>query len=1025
MSGTLRFRFIVIVLVVSFFALMAYQGVADQRLELGIDLKGGSELIFKFNFEDREATTRKELLKQAIGVIQERIDHYGLKDIALQPIGDNRFSVQVSAKDKAKVDAIKGLITDLGRLEFRITVEPGASQNYEAYWKRFQDALKKGVDRATAREIRPEDLKKGDRNRFPLGLRWYPLSEKAKARFSSSRTPTSEEGKSAPWVLCQIDNYDITGEALYNVNHAPKQSGVGGGWVVFFRVKKLFQGAFAKLTAFEEDKFMAIILNDHVDSAPVLRSTLSDSGEISGSFTEKESRSLAAILQAGALQTKPEMISERTIAPDLAGSARNRGVLSTLLGFALVLLIMLWLYLGPGLLANLALLLNLVLLLGVLTWFGASLTLPGIAGVVLTIGMAVDANILVFERIKEEKAKGRTLSQAISTGYDRALVTIVDSNLTTLITAYFLFQIGSGPVRGFGITLAIGIIASMFTALYVTRTFFVYFLRKGMITEARMRGAFKPPTVSWMHFTRKAVTISSLAMIAGAIFWDLAPEKKKYDLDFTKGSKLIMRFNHDVRADAVRDKITALARKDPLYREVAIRISAEGIGTSMASDRGRGFELRSQNIGTEAEIESFKQALREAFKGELLPGPFQATIHGEPGGRETGTIYFVNPKIDTVLLEQAFAQFRKTRRVLTDARVRKEKPVAGAGSVFELSFADPGATPGQIALNVRSALAEFKLADAREKLDEIANSDESTASQQEQARKAAEALQAYDPKDLTPFYFEEYDPFPLADRIDPSTAQEHRDAAVQAIALSILGIIAYVAFRFRSWSFGFAAVIALIHDVLIVLGVVALADWAGMVDARLNLVTVAAFLTLIGYSINDTIVVFDRIRENRGNRRTGLRELIDRSINQTFTRTIRTSVTTWVVVVVLFVMNIGANSSLEGFAFVLTLGVIIGTYSSIFIASPTLLYLPWLWERCGGTVRSFAKKVLPYTIASAILLIAVDWAEGRFVLTGDFSVPLFNNIFLAIPVSMLLHFLVNFVRFVNTDPDMRPAVIES
>ena len=241
-----------------------------------------------------------------------------------------------------------------------------------------------------------------------------------------------------------------------------------------------------------------------------------------------------------------------------------------------------------------------------------------------------------------------------------------------------------------------------------------------------------------------------------------------------------------------------------------------------------------------------------------------------------------------------------------------------------------------------------------------------------------------------------------------------------SIALSILGIIAYVAFRFRSWAFGFAAIVAIVHDVAISLGLVALVNWLGIVDARINLVTVAAFLTIIGYSINDTIVVFDRIRENRGaSGKSRLSEIIDRSINQTLSRTIRTSLTTLMVVTILFVMNYGAQSSLEGFAFVLAIGVLVGTYSSIFIASPAVLFLPWLWKRCGGTVKDFSRRAAIYAVISAGALLALDYALGGFATEdADWSRSVFNDLLLGIPAGLFVLFVVNYVHWVRLeDPE--------
>jgi SecD/SecF fusion protein len=687
------------------------------------------------------------------------------------------------------------------------------------------------------------------------------------------------------------------------------------------------------------------------------------------------------------------------------------------------------LYLGPGLLANVALMLNLVLLVGVLAFFSAVLTLPGIAALVLTVGMAVDANILVFERIKEEKAKGRTIAQAVETGYDRALVTIIDANLTTLITAYFLFQLGSGPVRGFGITLAIGILVSMFTALYVTRTLFTWLMQKGAISEAKMRGQFHPPTIDWMGMKRRVVTGSAIAMVLGAIAWEAVPEARKYDLDFSEGSRLVVRFSAETSKDDVEAKIDALARANPEYSDVTVRVSAEGIGAAVAADSGRIFEIRSQEISTQAEIEAFEKSLLAAFKGDLVPGPFRATLRNDGQGNTTGEVTFVNDTAKAVWLTEAFDAHSREFGVLREAKVEPiTENVPGAKSAFKVTFSDDPESARDIDLAVGKALQSFDTKRANASLTWLEEQAEGGGSTDEdKEKKAALAARAAALK-ANPFpedsagIFKMTDPLPSADRVDPFTARQHRDAAIRAVALSILGIILYVAFRFRSWAFGFAAVVALVHDVLVVLGLIALINWTGIVDARLNLVTVAAFLTLIGYSINDTIVVFDRIRENRGTGRTRLASILNNSINQTLSRTIRTTSTTWIVVAILFAMNLGSGSPLEGFAFILMIGVLVGTYSSIFIASPTLIYLPWLWEKSGGTAKSFAKRVIPYAVVSLVLLLLVDWRQGN--LTGDWSKVGFADLLLSIPMGTLLLFLLQFVAFTRAD-DADTAVAAS
>ncbi len=1013
MGQSLWVRFLVIGVTVGFLGILAARGVAQNRLELGIDLKGGTELVFQFDFEG--VTAKSETLQTAIGIIQQRVDGFGMKDIAIQPLGEKGFAVQISATDREKVDAVKEIITQLGKLEFRITVEPDPNNNHSAYWKLFQERLAKNIAEAEAAKVTPDDLKPEDKSRYPDGLRWYPLSSDARSEYSATRLPMTEAGPQ-PWVLCKIDTYNVTGEDLENVRHGLENGGTGPNWSVHFEVRKMAQPRMAGLTEKEGD-FMAILLNEEVNSAPVLKSTLSRNGEISGSFPEAKARQLAAVLQAGALQEKPTLVSERTIAPDLAGSARDRGILSVALGFLVVLAVMIWLYYAPGLLANLALLLNLLLLVGVLVWFDAVLTLPGLAGIVLTVGMSVDANILVYERMREERARGRTVAQAIGLGYERALVTIIDSNLTTLITAYFLFQLGSGPVRGFGVTLAIGIVASMFTALYVTHAIFDLLLKKKRMTEIRMRPLKAIPRIHWTgRAMRLAVTGSAIAMAVCVLLWEAAPDKVRYDLDFTQGSKLIMRFSSPQSMSDVRGALDQAARGSALYRDISLRATTEGVGQKITADSSPAFELRSQTVATKDQIDELKATLREAFRGRLLPGPFRGTIAPAEGGGLKGEIYFGSDRVKAELLEAAFRLFAETeKKGLEGARVEILPPAAGAGSAFGVVF-PTDQNEDALVLNVRSALERFDLAKAKERYAELAASDALTPTEQEAAKRVKAAIDPLQAADLAPGMFKECDPFPLADLVNPSTAEEHRDAAVQAIAYSLIGIIVYVAFRFRSWSYGFASVVALIHDVVITLGITTLANWLGIVDARLNLVTVAAYLTLIGYSINDTIVIFDRIRENRGaSSRARLAEIIDTSVNQTLARTIRTSLTVWVVVVILLAFNYGANSALEGFAFILTFGLIAGTYSTVFIASPTILYLPWLWERSGASVRSIALKALPYMVATAVLLIGGAYYHGTGTTAPDWTVPVFNNILLAIPVGALAFFLWNFVVFVRSE----------
>jgi hypothetical protein len=281
------------------------------RLELE-RLKGkgaprdSTELVFRIEMEgdDRD---------KVLDVIRERLARSGFEDVALGLVGEDRFSVRVRGASREKLDWIRALVTALGKLEFRITVEPDASDHHAHYWKLFQEARKKGVHHEIASFIGPDDVHEDDRARFPDGLRWYPADGD---RIPKERLARDESGEPRPWVLCALDNHNVTGEHLYNVFHARDQVDLGEGWAIYFKIKKVAVERMSKLTSYEEDKYMAIIVNGRVHAAPILQSTLSDSGQITGGYTEETARLLAAVLQAGALEHKPDLVSESTTTAD-------------------------------------------------------------------------------------------------------------------------------------------------------------------------------------------------------------------------------------------------------------------------------------------------------------------------------------------------------------------------------------------------------------------------------------------------------------------------------------------------------------------------------------------------------------------------------------------------------------------------------------------------------------------------------------------------------------------------------------
>ena len=441
------------------------------------------------------------------------------------------------------------------------------------------------------------------------------------------------------------------------------------------------------------------------------------------------------------------------------------------MGAILVLLFMCGYYLWAGLIANFALCLNLVIILGVLSYppLGATLTLPGIAGIVLTIGMAVDANVLIFERIREELKLGKTLRLAISSGYQKAFLTILDANVTTLIVAFILFQFGTGPVKGFATTLTIGILASMFTALVLSRLIFDVLSLGGVLKRLPMFQFVKNPRFDFIG-KRKIAYFISLFLIAVGIVSLGARGRENLGIDFSGGSLQEFRFEKAVSADQVRNA------------------------------------LKEINLG-DSPIQQYKD------KRDILVRTYADTSDR--------------------IIDKFKADFPENRFEIL--RVEKVGPAIG--------------------------------------------------------------------KDLA-------------------------GKAVKALAIALVCICIYISLRFE-FRFAIAAIIALFHDVLITAGVLSLTG------REFSVPVIAALLTVVGYSINDTIVVFDRIREDtRLMRRTGYREIINLSINQTLGRTLLTSLTTLLVVGALFFLG---GAVINDFAFVLLVGVIVGTYSSIFVASPILV----------------------------------------------------------------------------------------
>jgi len=686
---------------------------------------------------------------------------------------------------------------------------------------------------------------------------------------------------------------------------------------------------------------LAILLDGMIQSAPSLRTTIEDRGQIEGQFTPEEIRELVAVLNAGALDvplnTTP--ISEFTISPTLGADIRQKGVTAIIISAVAVVVAMGFYYLKAGLIAVVCLALNLLLIMGAMVFVQGTFTLPGLAGLVLTIGMAVDANVLIFERIREEIDRGASIRMAIHNGFEKAFTAIIDSNLTTLIVAVILFMIGTDQVKGFAVTLFIGIVMSMFSALYFGRTVFEILEKKRMLTSLKMLSIVKSPNWDFVGKQMIALVVSGAAICLGMAAF-LSRGDDNLDIDFRGGTMVTFEFTENQTLKSVRDSL-----EDEFDSSITVeRLTVEG--ESQQSDEGRRWRLRvppsdEQKEGKKVnEVEVVQSRIAEALGAENLKK-----------------------------VKLAFSEIEQIKKPEAaegeEAQPNESEGGFEGGWATELTFSDnsvgdssdfSGVTTSTAARNLVAALKSAGGFEKPENLFRLEGIEgEGLDAERGQVKKftklqldvrpavgskeLTEALNAVVAKMDSQPYFEEVQKFSQV------VGDEMKIDAGLAMFFSLIAIVAYIWLRFRRVTFGLAAVVALVHDVAVVLGIVAIASLVsgnpvgqllGLYDFKINLPMIAAFLTIVGYSLNDTIVIFDRIREVRGKNPSLTTEMINRSLNQTLARTLMTSITTFLVVFILYVWG---GEGIHGFAFCLLVGVIVGTYSSIYVASPVLLYL--------------------------------------------------------------------------------------
>jgi SecD/SecF fusion protein len=715
----------------------------EKKIKLGLDLRGGTSFLLQLVPQNGQEITA-DMLQQAVEVIRKRVDKFGVSEPVIAPQGDRRILVQIPGLDPAQIQSTKEQLQQVAKLEF-------------AEVHRDSDTL-------------IPQIEKGDAI-IPPG---FVIREHVQ----------NIQGKDVTEKLLIKKEADLTGDHVTKAFAFFDNQGYGVSLNLDSQGGQTF---FDLTTALAPHKGrLAILLDGKVQSAPAIRNGPIAGGQaqITGNFKEKEARELASVLE-NPLRTPVTIEETRSVSPTLGADSIRSGIVSGIGGLGLVMLFVLFYYRLAGCVALLGLLINIVILFGLMAMFHFVLSLPGIAGIILTIGLSVDANVLLYERLREELAAGKSLGAAIDGAYSKAFSAIFDANATTLITAGILFWQATGPVRGFSVTLMLGIIASLFSAILFTRT-----------------------ALRWMM---KFAGLKRLTMA------NLAP---RHQFDFLG------------------------------KRVLAVVISVILIGGSLAFFAKRG----ANNFGID-------------FRGgDLL------VVDAQP----------------TLSVAEARAALEPLH--LTEETIQQEQ----AGTQQMLAIRSAEDTSAKIFGTLKASFPDRKV----------------TAAQQE--------------------------------KVGAQIGLEFAKKALLAFGLGMLGILIYVTLRFE-FSFAVGALVALLHDVIITVGVFSLTG------GELSLVMVGAILTIAGYSINDTIVVYDRIREGLRHRTGGsIEALMNRSINETLGRTMLTGGLTLLSVASLFFFG---GAVLKDFAFVILIGILVGTYSSVFVASPIVLWCSKL-----GAKRAAAGK---------------------------------------------------------------------
>jgi protein-export membrane protein SecD/preprotein translocase SecF subunit len=829
---------------------------AAQGYDLSIS-GGKARLTLQSGFQ---AQLKDEANKYALQIIENRINQFGVEEPEITATGaeGNRIVVELPGVEEGNRERIKALLSAPGRLELHLSrpvTQPDAIfPTKEAALAYFKGELPPG------HELIPE-----------------PHTERGAHKAGAPKAVTKGEVPIDRWWLVQ-SRVEVNGGQIINAQRTVDELGESA---VSFQLNSEGGDAFANATGITaaQNRHLVIVLDGKVVSAPSAKEKIQGgSARITGGFSVEEADDLALKLRSGSMRASMKFLEERVVGPSLGFDSIKSGVLASAIGFITIIFFMVLFYRWSGVNAIVALTVNVIVMLGLLGSFRAVITLPGIAGFALTIGMAVDANILIFERIKEELDAGRSVPAAIDAGFDRVFWTIVDSHVTQLCAALLLFIFGTGPVKGFAVSLTVGVVASLFTSIYISRFIYDWVLERHPGTKTLSIGHthfFKGAKFDFMKYKGLALAISWGIIVVSFFIvrpWHMANNPRiQLGMQFVGGNDMTIRFGKDVDQSKVRAalaaggfsdaSVVAYAKDKAGFQDFAIKVKARKEG-DVKDNTAQSEKLLSIFRGLDPEVGTLPGLNLEGSKTLsdrlVAANPLQTQGDGD-------ALHKVYDPLGNQIVS-----------------LREKLPSGMYHSWTELPSGLPEPIKAQI---------------------------------QKDYRLGAVSIQKNE-------------------SFSPSISGEWTSKTLKAVFFASLAILIYVMFRFTA-SYAVGGIVALLHDILMALGLFALFGY------EFNVPVVASFLTLMGYSMADTIVVFDRIRENSHKpeyRKATITQLVNDSINQTLSRTILTSLSVLFVSVCLWLFG---GPALRDLAFPLVVGVITGTYSSIYIASPVVVY----WEK--------------------------------------------------------------------------------